>query len=135
MSRTLFENSKAALAFAAITVIGAVSMVGTSEDGGLLTAVVERFGAIPKDQASAEEVSSTTPRDGGKPAGAGWGSGSQTSVFGDFTGKPPAGQGPAASEPNSSNPMTAPLSPTAVVSQGPSSGLFTSNSDKPPSAE
>ena len=131
MSRTLFENSKAALAFAAITVIGAVSMVGTSDDGGVLPAVVERFGTIPEVHESAAQVSSDTPRDDGKPAGAGWGSASPASVFGEFTGSPSAGEaaGP------SGNPMTAPLSPTAVVTQGPSGGFLSSSSDDPPPAE
>ncbi len=134
MSRTLFENSKAALAFAAITLIGAVSMVGTSDGGGVLTAVVERFGTNPEGQASTEQVSSETPRDDGKPAGAGWGG--STSVFGEFTGKPTAGEAAADSGEPSGNPMTAPLSPTAIVSQGPpSNGFFTSGSDEPSPAE
>jgi len=139
MSRTLFENSKVALAFAAITVIGAVSMVGTSDEGGVLTAVVERFGTNPEGQASAEQVSSQTPRDDGKPAGAGWGSASPTSVFGEFTGSPSAGEAAGDSAGDSAgpigNPMTAPLSPTAVVTQGPSGGFFSSSSDEPPPAE
>lgn len=135
MSRTLFENSKAALAFAAITVIGAVSMVGTSDDGGVLTAVVERFGTMPEGQASAEQVSSETPSKDAKPAGAGWGSSSPTSVFGEFTGKPSAGEADGDSAEPSGNPMTAPLAPTAVVTQGPSSGFFASSSDEPLPAE
>lgn len=139
MSRTLFENSKAALAFAAITVIGAVSMVGTSDDSGVLPAVVERFGTIPEGQASAAQVSAETPRDDGKPAGAGWGSASPASVFGEFTGGPSAGEAAGDSAGDSAgpsgNPMTAPLAPTAVVTQGPSSGFFSSSSDEPPPAE
>jgi len=140
MSRTLFENSKAALAFAAITVIGAVSMVGTSDGGGVLTAVVERFGAIPEGQASAAaQVSAETPRDDGKPAGAGWGSASPASVFGEFTGQPSAGAaaGDTAGDTAgpSVNPMTAPLSPTAVVTRAPSGGFLSSSNDEPPPAE
>jgi hypothetical protein len=140
MSRTLFENSKVALAFAAITVIGAVSMVGTSDDGGVLTAVVERFGTNPEGQASAAaQVSSQTPRDDGKPAGAGWGSASPASVFGEFTGQPSAGEAAGDSAGDSAgpsgNPMTAPLAPTAVVTQGRSGGFFSPSSDEPPPAE
>ncbi len=136
MSRTLFENSKVALAFAAITVIGAVSMVGTSDDGGVLTAVVERFGAKPEGQASAEQIRSEAPSEGDKPAtpGAGWGG--STSVFGDFSGKPTAGQGAGASAQPSGNPMTAPLAPAAVVNPNPpSGGYFPSSSDEPPPAQ
>ena len=135
MSRTLFENSKVALAFAAVTVIGAVSMVGTSEDGGMLTAVAERFGAEPKGKASAEQVPTDSPRGSGKPAGAGWSSGSQTSVFGDYTGKPSAGEAAGRSASSSSDPMTAPLAPTATVTQGRSSGFFSSGSDGSSPAE
>lgn len=137
MSRTLFENSKVALAFAAITVIGAVSMVGTSDDGGVLSAVVDRFGAKPEGQASAAQVSSEAPPEGGKTAtpGAGWGG--SASPFGDYSGKPPVpGQGPAASAASSVNPMTAPMAPTAIVNPNPPSGsFFTSDSDEPPPAE
>ena len=137
MSRTLFENSKAALAFAAITVIGAVSVVGTSDDGGVLTAVVERFGAKPEGQASAEQIRSETPSDGDKPAtpGAGWAG--STSVFGDFTGKPPVpGQDPAATAQPSGNPMTAPIAATAIVNPNPpSSSFFTSGNDEPSPSE
>ncbi|MCX9145822.1 hypothetical protein [Erythrobacter sp. WG] len=56
MSRTLFENSKAALAFAAVTLIGAVSMVGTSDDSGMLPKLASRFGSRPADAAPAIEA-------------------------------------------------------------------------------
>lgn len=115
MSRTLFENSKAALAFAAVTIVGAVAMVGTSEDSGVLPAVVERFGAKQGGQASAEQNRSETPSEGDKKAtpGAGWGG--STSPFGDYSGQPPVpGQAPEAPAQSNVNPMTAPLSPTAI---------------------
>ncbi len=135
MSRTLFENSKAALAFAAITIFGAASMVGTSDNGGVLSALVERFGTMPEDQASAEQVSSETPSKDAKPAGEGWGSSSPTSVFGDFSGKPPASEESGESGEQGGNPMTAPLAPTAIVNNSPPSGFFASGSEEPPPAE
>lgn len=115
MSRTLFENSKAALAFAAVTIIGAVAMVGTSDDSGVLPAVVEKFGAKPAGQASAEQVNSEAPREGAKTTTPGPGWGGSTSPFGDYSGNPPVpGQSPAAAPKSNVNPMTAPLSPTAI---------------------
>lgn len=137
MSRNPFKNSKAALAFAAVTLFGAVSMVGSSEDGGMLTAVVERFGAEPAGQVSADQVRSETPSDGDKPANPGAGWGGSTSPFGDFTGQPPVPeQASAATGPSGGNPMTAPMAPTAIVNPNPpNSGFFPSGSDEPAPAE
>ncbi len=39
MYKAVFQNSKIALIFAAMTLFSAVSMVGTSDDGGLLTKI------------------------------------------------------------------------------------------------
>jgi len=138
MSRTLFENSKAALAFAAMTIIGAVAMVGTSDDSGVLPAVVERLGTKPAGlagagQAGAGQAGSETPAQAGKTAtpGAGWGG--STSPFGDYSGKPPVpGQPAGAQAAGAINPMTAPVSPTAIVNPNPpSSSFFSSGSDEP----
>jgi len=89
MSRTLFENSKAALAFAGVTIFGAVVMVGSSESGGVLDQLVERFShqreAISTEAREFAESQSvgdaerTTVSD----PDAGWGS--STAVFGDYT--------------------------------------------------
>lgn len=89
MSRTLFENSKAALAFAGITIIGAVAMVGTDETGGVLDQTVERFAEerseiVEDAQAFAESQSvGDAPSKKVSDPDAGWGS--STAVFGDYT--------------------------------------------------
>ena len=44
MYKTLFQNSKAALLFAGMTILGAVMMVGSPEDEGVLDKAVDRFG-------------------------------------------------------------------------------------------
>lgn len=41
MYKAVFQNSKVALLFAALTVVGAVRMVGSSEDGGVLVQVMD----------------------------------------------------------------------------------------------
>ncbi len=115
MSRTLFENSKAALAFAAVIIVGAVSMVGTSDDGGVLPALVERLGAKPAGQASAEYAGEA----GAAPAKAAVAA-APASVFGDYKGTNPSGTAPTGTGGSSSagqvvNPMTAPLAPTAIA--------------------
>lgn len=65
MSRSLFESSKTALAFAAVTLVGAVSMVGTSDNRGMLPKLAERFGArtvvAPEPEPSAEESAEAAP--------------------------------------------------------------------------
>jgi hypothetical protein len=128
MSRTLFENSKAAMAFAALTIVGAVMMVGTSEGGGVLglltTQIEARREAIASEaQRFAEGQSVPDPA-----AAQSSGRANQPAVFGDYdpaaqaaaaqagskgalaqapTAKPPAGQ--------ENNPMYAPLSPGAQI--------------------
>ena len=113
MYKHLFQNSKAALLFAGITLFGAVSMVGTSEESGVLTKAVDLVGAQrdafagdAQAYAEGQSVGDTPPAE--KP------------VFGEFSGAPaPAANGVAAKPAQSgSNPMTAPMSPTAVVSHG-----------------
>lgn len=135
MSRTLFENSKAALAFAAITIVGAVSMVGTSEDSGMLPKIADRFGKKP-DYAEAPSApppseSEATPAPEATPV-PGWYDTPQTQVFGDYrpdepgaadTAKTPDQASPysgglpgaASTSKPARNPMTAPLSPNAIV--------------------
>lgn len=112
MSRTLFENSKAALAFAAVIIVGAVSMVGTSDDRGVLPALVERFSAKPAGQPGAETSGEGNQAASNAPA-------APASVFGDYSGTKPTGTAPTGSGGSSAgpvaNPMTAPLAPTAIA--------------------
>ncbi|MFO6446812.1 hypothetical protein ACLBKU_06655 [Erythrobacter sp. NE805] len=122
MSRTLFENSKAALAFAGLTLLGAVSIIGTSENNGVLPAVVDRIANKP-DYANRPSVSEAE-REGAQPTDQrktveGWND-TPPSVFGDYDpeGATAAGSsggesGTAAKE--TGNAMKAPLSPTAIV--------------------
>lgn len=127
MSRTLFQNSKAALAFAAMTILGAVSMVGTSEGGGVLGTAMDSFAqeraAVAEDaQAFAESQSvGDAPSQSASDPDAGWGSGK--SVFGDYDAAQAAKQPPSAAAVAASpsvgaqgnSMMTAPLAPGAVV--------------------
>ncbi len=124
MYKTVFQNSKGALLFAAMVLFSAVSMVGTSENRGVLPAIAERFGAKPEQQASAGQAEPEAPRQSDKPANvAGWYDPSP-SVFGDYKGNETPGNSakpgvsplaPSAKPRPSGNPMTAPLSSTAIV--------------------
>lgn len=85
MSKTLFANSKAALVFAATTIVGALVMVGPGEGGGVLDATVDRLAQERESIAeearivSEERSEVIEPLD---PAG-GWG-GTADPVFGDY---------------------------------------------------
>lgn len=86
MSRTLFENSKAALAFAAVTLVGAVAMVGSSDNEGVLPRVAEGLAeqngkAGDTVPAPAVEVSAQP----GTPVKSGQ---SEAPVFGDYAPAP-----------------------------------------------
>lgn len=86
MSRTLFENSKAALVFAGMTIVGALAMVGTEDGGGALDKTVDRFrqqreAVIEEAPTFSEERTEVIePLD---PA-SGWG-GTGSAVFGEYT--------------------------------------------------
>ncbi len=128
MYKTVFQNSKGALLFAGMVLFGAVSMVGTPEDGGLLPSLMQRFGAKPAQQAqpsTTEQGSSETPPQAEEPKNVdGWYD-PPPSVFGSYSPNDAAGgtakpgetpSGPSSSAGKASgNPMTAPLSPTAIV--------------------
>lgn len=80
MSRTLFENSKAALAFAGMTLLGAIAMVGTSENDGVLPRVADTIAEQQSAKAAAwaaatEQQSMAAPRGSGPGQGA---------IFGDY---------------------------------------------------
>lgn len=115
MYKTVFQNSKAALAFAAMTIFGAVSMVGTSEDSGLVGKAVDVFGAQRAGIASDAQAYAEQQSVGDKPgkAGAGWGD--DGAVFGDYEGETAAAKASGASGQQSASPMSAPLSSTAIV--------------------
>jgi hypothetical protein len=86
MYKTLFQNSKAAMFFAAATVIGAVVMIGSPEDKGVLNKAVDEFSEqretfVEGAQAFAESQSvADEPID----PEAGWGS-SSAPVFGEYS--------------------------------------------------
>lgn len=97
MSRTLFENSKAALAFAGITIVGTAIVIGPSEGGGVLdrtadSYVEQREEFVEEVQTFAEEQS--VPDEVFDPD-SGWG-GTGGEVFGEFM---PDDMTPGASEP------------------------------------
>lgn len=116
MYKIVFQNSKIALAFAAMTVLGAVSMVGTPEDSGVVTQAADLIAAQRQSIASnaaayAESQSGGDVTIKAKPP----------SVFGDYT---PADQAAAkqvvtAAPKGSSQPgnslMTAPIAPGAIM--------------------
>lgn len=112
MYKAVFQNSKIALLFAIITVLSAVSMVGTSEDSGLLPRVVSLVSNSRSH--SGEGEAQPAPAESKPP-----------SVFGEFDAQD-AAAAPSAAEPQSAgpasgggsqgfNPMTAPVAPGAVV--------------------
>jgi hypothetical protein len=104
MYKSVFKSSKIALLFAGMTLVSAVSMIGTSEDAGMLTETVqrieERSSAFAKDTQSAAPARSEAEE-------------AEAPVFGDYTGKEPAAQAAAAPARGSGSPMDAPLAPTA----------------------
>jgi hypothetical protein len=112
MYKQVFQNSKVALLFAGMTLISAVSMVGTPDDSGVLTKAVDlvesQSGAFARDPQASAEGSSTGDNSGGTGP-----------VFGDFNdAADPVTAGAPASANQGSNPMNAPMSATAVVSEG-----------------
>jgi hypothetical protein len=93
MSRTLFENSKAALAFAGITIVSTALMLAPGDDGGMLDRAVdlyagEREAIVEEAQAFAEEQS--VPDEVFDPA-SGWASNGEE-AFGDFLPEDMAGE-------------------------------------------
>lgn len=105
MLRFLFQNSRMALAFVVLTVLGAVAMIGSPESGGLVTRAV----SLSESQRGLL---------GGGQQGAG-GPQAQAeakpppSVFGDYDPNNPASAAPQGE--GDGNPMTAPMAPSAVI--------------------
>lgn len=110
MYKAVFQNSKVALLFAGMTLFSAVSMVGTSEDKGALTEAVDRFGAQRSAFASSAAAFAEGRSEGDAPP-------AEKSVFGEFGGGSSA-SGKAVKPKQGGGPMNAPLSATAVVTQG-----------------
>ncbi len=116
MYKSVFQNSKAALAFAGLTLFSAVSLVGTSDDSGIIGKASDVIGAQRANIASEAQAFAGGQSQGDKPGKAEAGSGSKTAVFGEYgaDGKAVA-KAPGAAANTGGNPMTAPLSPTAMV--------------------
>lgn len=128
MYRALFQNSKVALGFVAVTILGAVSMVGTSDNSGLLLRAASLVGGVRSDTA-------------GTPAAASASEAPPPSVFGDYEadeGVPAAtGSTTFSGSGQTGNPMTAPIAPNAVVTQGgtATSDGYVSDSELEPAPE
>jgi hypothetical protein len=115
MYKAMFQNSKIALLFAIVTIMSAVSMVGTSEDSGLLlraTSIVEaQRDRVARDAEAFAEARSVG--DAPPPA----------PVFDDYapggsSGSQQPGGTASPSGGSSFNPMNAPLAPGARVDTG-----------------
>lgn len=82
MYKTVFQNSKGALVFAGLTIVGAVSMVGSPDNGGVLNTAVERFGkereTIVEDTQAFAETQSVPDKVVDPEAG--WGSSPQPDI-------------------------------------------------------
>jgi hypothetical protein len=118
MYKSVFQNSKTALVFAGLTVFSAVSLVGTSEDSGVVSKAADIIGAQRANMASDAQAYAEGQSQGDKPGKGDGGWGGKDAVFGDY--RPDGANGAKASGAAASagsNPMTAPLSPTAVVDQ------------------
>jgi hypothetical protein len=116
MYKSVFQNSKAALAFAGLTVFSAVSLVGTSDDSGIVGTAADIIGAQRANIASEAQAFAEGQSQGDKPGKADAGLGSKSAVFGEYGADGKAGAKVSGAVANAGgNPMTAPLSPTAVV--------------------
>ncbi|MFM7377102.1 MAG: hypothetical protein ACKO1O_03060 [Erythrobacter sp.] len=103
--RLLFQNSRLALAFVVLTVLGAVAIIGPQGSGGPVTQAVNL----------SESQRGLLAGGAQGPAGAQGQPQAPPSVFGEYNPDGTATAAPAAPAANSGNPMTAPLASTAVV--------------------
>jgi hypothetical protein len=127
MYRSVFQNSKVALVFAGMTLFSAVSMVGTSEEGGVLTDTVERLGAYRGAFGGGTEGGAETGSESDQPE-------AEAPVFGDYQSDEAAARpAAAAAQPQGTDPMSAPLSSTAIVAKRGSTfaGALTSSEPEP----
>lgn len=109
MYKHVFQNSKAALLFAGATLIGAVSLVGTPEDSGVVIKAVDLVESQRNSFAGEAQAFAEGQSVGDKPPA--------QPVFGDFAGTSGPSTSDTAVEPGPANPMDAPLSSTAIVEE------------------
>lgn len=85
MYKTIFQNSKAALVFAVMTIIGAVMMVGSPEDEGSIDKTIGRFSQTRETIAkeASDFAGAQSVPDKVIDPDAGWGS-SKSAMFGDY---------------------------------------------------
>jgi|GEM_PF-6453824 len=122
MYKAVFQNSKVALAFAGLTILSAVSMVGTSEDSGVVGRVTG-FVAASRDRLA------DTGGEGQNGGGDVESVVAEPSVFGDYApAAQPDASAPSAASAPAANPMTAPLSSTAMIDR--SQPSFTDTSEE-----
>lgn len=109
MYKVLFQNSKAALVFAGMTIIGAVTMVGSGEDSGVLTKAVDRLSKTRTVTAEAPPQPAETPpakQTVSDPA-SGWGS-APSPAIGDYSaGNPTSAAAPSSTQPTTIAPQSA----------------------------
>jgi hypothetical protein len=106
MMRLLFQNSRLAIAFVVLTVLGAAAIIGPQGSGGVVTKAV----SLSESQRGLLAGGTQGPAGAqGQPTAA------PPSVFGDYNPDGSARVAPATSDAGSGNPMTAPVAPTAVV--------------------
>lgn len=134
MYKAMFQNSKIALLFAGMTIFSAVSMVGTSEEGGVLTAAVDLVESQREDFASDAQAFGEARSIGDAPAAPAAGWGGNGAVFGEYAASEP-GSAPAqgaatpAGSATSGDPATAPVAAGAVIKKA--DGSFTDAKGRP----
>lgn len=134
MYKAMFQNSKIALGFAAMTIVSAVSMVGTSEDGGMLTKAVEIVEAQRDDVADDAQAFAQSRSTGDTPAKSAAGWGNNGAVFGEYAptaagATPGQAQAPAATMLPGANAATAPIAKGAIVKRA--DGTMIDSSGRP----
>jgi hypothetical protein len=140
MSNNLFQNSKAALGFVAVTLVCAVALVGTSDNNGMLPKLAQRYGGQPPAAEPSAAAAETPPPTPPKQQVSGWYDAPAsaptppTAVFGDYdrdnaslgtapqplvpTPSSPVAPATTPARPNAAaggGAMHAPLSPNAVI--------------------
>ncbi len=112
MYKAVFQNSKAALIFAGLTIFGAVAMVGSSEEKGMVNRVADlvasqrqMIAADAEQFAESQSVADAPSANADGDADAGWGR--DEPAFSDYTSEP--------SEPSPVAPISAKPGPTGSV--------------------
>ncbi|NCP12838.1 MAG: hypothetical protein GW858_01590 [Sphingomonadales bacterium] len=118
MYKTVFQNSKAALAFAAMTLFGAMAMVGTPEDSGVVVKAADILGAERAKFANDAQAFAKGQSEGDRPSNLGTEWGEDTAVFGAYSADGPPAMLPQpyqAPGPGGFDPVDAPLLPGAIA--------------------